>query len=89
VPWPKFGLGRPTCQADRPLNLAMQPSFGAALPFSHGYPSCRLKFTCVEDRFQKDAKPGRPAKGVWPTGPTLARQGPAFVPRYPLVSYCE
>jgi hypothetical protein len=31
---------------------------------------------------------GRPAKGVGPTGPTLARLGPGFVPRHPLVSYC-
>jgi hypothetical protein len=45
-----------------------------------GYPFCRLKLTCVEDGFRKDAK-------SWPTGPTLARLGPCFVPCYPLVSY--
>jgi hypothetical protein len=45
-----------------------------------GYPSCRLKLTHVEDGFCKYAEP-------WPTGPTLARLGLGFVPRYPLVSY--
>jgi hypothetical protein len=31
--------------------------------------------------------PGRPAKEEGPAGPTLARLGLGFVPRYPLVSY--
>jgi hypothetical protein len=33
--------------------------------------------------------PGRPAKGVGPIGPTLARLGSGFVPHRPLVSYCQ
>jgi hypothetical protein len=47
-----------------------------------GYFSCWLKLTCVEDGFQKDAKP-------WPAGRIVARLGPGFVPRHPLVSYCQ
>jgi hypothetical protein len=38
VPWPKLGIGRPTCQVGRPHNLAGQPSFVAALPFPHWIP---------------------------------------------------
>jgi hypothetical protein len=52
-----------------------------------GYPSCRLKLTCVEDRFQKDTKTWPAGQGVGPVGPTLGRLGPGFVPRRLPVSY--
>jgi hypothetical protein len=38
--------------------------------------------------FEMMPNPGRPATGVRVAGPTLARLGPGFVPRHPLVSYC-
>jgi hypothetical protein len=63
VPWPKFGIRRPTCLAGRPLNLAGRPSF-VVVPLSHiGYPSYQLKLTRVEDGFQKDAKPWSSSQG--------------------------
>jgi hypothetical protein len=37
--------------------------------------------------FEKAPTPSLPAKEVGPTGPTLARLGPGFVPHHPLVSY--
>jgi hypothetical protein len=47
-----------------------------------------LAWHVVKADFENTPNLGRPAKGMGPVGPTLARLGPGFVPRRHLMSYC-
>jgi hypothetical protein len=89
VPWPKFGLRRPTCQAVGHLTWPE----GQAL-CSTTFPTldtllADLSWHVLKRGFLNTPNPGRPAKGVGPASPTLARLGPSFVLHRPLVSYCQ
>jgi hypothetical protein len=53
VLWPKIGRGRPTCQANRPCNLAWWPRFLLALPLGIGYLEHRLCWTRRQNDFWK------------------------------------
>jgi hypothetical protein len=61
VLWPKIGHVRPTCQVDRPCNLAGQPSFLLASPLGIRYLEHRLCWTCRQNGFWKCAN-------TWPAG---------------------
>jgi hypothetical protein len=80
VLWSKIGHMRPTCQADRPCNLAGQQSFLLAHPLGIGYLEHRLFRTRRQNRFWKCAN-------KWPTGHTLAQLSPYFMPHHFLMSY--
>jgi hypothetical protein len=60
VLWPKIGHVGPTCQADRPCNLAGWPSCLIALPLGIRYPEHRLYWTCRQNDFWNCAN-------TWPT----------------------
>jgi hypothetical protein len=42
----------------------------------------------IKTIFGNTPGPGRPAKGVWPAGPTLGQLGLDLVPHHPFVPYC-
>jgi hypothetical protein len=68
MPWPKLGLGMPSCQAGRPTWVVGQPSFVAALPFPLWIPFLSTYLDTWWKRILKARQTlaGRPRGWGWP-----------------------